>query len=428
MCKKDRRFFIAKLLMLLLMLFVKPVLAGEGTESGGGGGLVHDQFIKAGNRVMYYLKYTEEGREIVKQRAIDLCRLQNALDENLIFVFNDQGGMTDLRGSDVDGFSSQWKITLAKSQWENYLKSDADIYWLVFKEMLRSEGTYFDQAMQFSQALKPFPKTLFISKSLNNPMETAELNKNCLNSSDLKLQNEIKQKTKLFVKQNVPRCGDQDVAGLNEADALINLAKQGRCEMESSPCQFSYENINQGDFVIFKRNILWRGQTLLSLPIGNLNKTTQETVRNMFFYDLLEDKMAELEHFGICKATGKSWNGQVRNLKGKIVEQLEITSDIIPFEFLRKRTDRTFNQIRSENEPVKTLGLGSEIELLDPIVTSNTFGASFLRVKVLSNTLTVAPKMRVPAELAKPGDEGYVLTSMTNFLPYMHPSKMILDK
>lgn len=74
------------------------------------------------------------------------------------------------------------------------------------------------------------------------------------------------------------------------------------------------------------------------------------------------------------------------------------------------------------------MGLGSEIELLDPIVTSNTFGASFLRVKVLSNTLTVAPKMRVPAELAKPGDEGYVLTSMTNFLPYMHPSKMILDK
>lgn len=428
MCKKNRRFFIAKLMMLLLMLFVKPVMAGEGTESGGGGGLVHDQFIKAGNRVIYFLKYTEDGRKIVKQRSLDLCRLQNTLDENLIFVFNDQNGMTDLRGSDVDGFSSQWKITLAKSQWENYLKSDNDIYWLVFKEMLRSEGSYFNQAMQLSQALKPFPKTLFISQSLSNPIETADLNKACLNPNDLKLQNEIKQKTKLFVQQNVPRCGDQDVAGLNEADALITLAKQGRCEIETSSCQFLYENIDQGDFIIFKRNILWRGQTLFSLPIGSLNKTTQETVRIMFFYNLVEDKMAELEHFGICKSTGKIWDGQVGNLKGKIVEQLGITEDVIPFEFLRKRTDRTFNQIRIENEPVITLGLGSEIELLDQNVNSNNFGASFLKVRVLSNTLTEAPKMRVPVKLAKPGDEGYVLTSMTNFLPFMHPSKMILDK
>jgi TolA-binding protein len=47
-----------------------------------------------------------------------------------------------------------------------------------------------------------------------------------LGEADLKLQAEVKQKTKIFVQQNVPRCGEQDVSGLNEADALIQLAKQ----------------------------------------------------------------------------------------------------------------------------------------------------------------------------------------------------------
>lgn len=428
MCKKDRRSSLAQLVLIVLLFTVKPLFAGEGTESGGGGGVVHDQFIKAGNRVLYFLKNTEAGSKVVSQWKLDLCRLQNTLDENLVFVFNDKNGMSDLRGSEVDGFTSRWKITLAKSQWQNYFSTNADIYSLVFKEMLRSEGTYFSQAIQISQALKPFPKKLFIDQPLDNAFESEVGGKSCLSDADQKLQVEIKEKTKLFVQQNIPRCGEQDVSGLNEADALIQLAKQGKCEIQASPCQFSYENTEQDDFLIFKRSILWRGHVLLSLPIGNRNQVTGEVVRTMFLYNMLEDKMSELEYFGICQPTGRKWNGQVAKIRGKISDQTGVYRGVMAFEFLRKNIDRSYLEIASAKEPVAVLGIDSDIELVDPMLIQNRYGAGFVKVRVINNTLSEAPPMRVPVSLAQANDEGFVLTSMTNFFSFVHPAQMILDK
>ena len=123
------------LLLILHFSICSLTLAGSGGQEGGGGGFVHDNFIFYGKKILYYLRANPKGQKVQKQYNLNMCRLKNTLNENLIYVHKDRESMFDHRGSLVDAYTYRWAIHLHDNHWKKYFEERTDIYFLVFKEL-----------------------------------------------------------------------------------------------------------------------------------------------------------------------------------------------------------------------------------------------------------------------------------------------------
>ncbi len=432
------------------MLISTSVSAGvrSGTESGGGGGgFVHDQFIFAGYRVLYFLKEYPRGHQLTQKLNLNLCRLRHTLQEEHVYVNRDENGMTDSRGSQVNAFTYRWLINLGENEWTKRFQAKDDLYHLVFKEMLRSEGSRFSSALVDSNDLLPFPKELFLTHSVDVTALKQQDN-SCLNENDLLIMKEVRNSHQLFLERELPGCVDTEIKSDERSiDRLLSIARRSKCEIKTSPCGVDTEKLDVGNSFVFVKSIYWRNQKLLDVPFSVIEKATGEQFNfgSEYVRKVLETHLAELEYYKICTPTGRKWTPQIPKI-GKLVDNYSSTDPLVlmqaafmkSFELLRKKPGDMTN--------ASLVGMGSQIELVGEEVKASSGGAAFIKVRILDNTLThidaksgtlffnndllpFRPARPMNFEIAKPGQEGYVVLSTTEWLKYLNPvTGQLLDK
>lgn len=311
---------IALLLFSLFVSVVVPVAAkAEGKDSGGGGGTAHDLFIAAGMRVMHFLENTQKGQAVVSKYGLDLCRLRATLDENLVFVYQDANGMQDHRGSIVDAYTYAWRIQIDKNKWEKYFQTHQDIYYLVFKEMLRSEKTHFDQAITISQELIPFPSELKIENSVANLNTSVDLG--CLKQSEASAIEEVKKSHVLFAADQAPSCVDPKLLSSptfvqqNTADQLLDIMRTSKCQVQPSGCRIAEETEVSGNLVVLSNSIYWKSKRIYSIPVGTVNLVGGIQQRSVVseLSKKAVTKLRQLEVEGICGMTAKTSIDKIKN-------------------------------------------------------------------------------------------------------------------
>lgn len=435
--QKSMKMWTKQILLGCLVFVQVPVFAGR--EVGGGGGKIHDLYIASGKRIIHYLTEFPEGQALVKKYGLDICRLQHTLNEDLVFVYKDQAAFKDARGSDVDAFTYNWRTILYSPNWQSAFDNNEDYYYLVLKEMLRSEKTNFDRAGEISQNIIPFPRELFIDREVPlSPYLQGAAAASCLNSEEIRKISEIKNTHQLFFKDNTPECVSSEIKSdpnKTLAEQLIEAARTTKCVFQSSPCHVSDGTINNENGTTFFKAIFWRGKPIQAYPFAHKSIKGVYTPFDIpTFEELLEEKRAELEYYNICNSTGRVWKPAIE-MRGRMVNNL--FGDIIPFFYLIREPTQKFdaNIIRANN--VGILGDNSEIELIDRQLKTGAAGAMFVKIRVIDNTIKDRdssgnyifkngrifrpenPQIMITPP-AIPGQEGYVTISSTTFFKYMH--------
>ncbi len=404
-----------------------------GTSSGGGGGDVHDRFIAAGKRVLTYLAKYPEGKALTKVNKLNLCRLNQTLDEKLVFVSKD--GLLDQRGSVVDAFTYGWEIILDPNEWENHFEKNRDIYYLVLKEMLRSERTHFNNAIQIARNLLPFPRELFLDKSIS---ENLNFDDSCLTIEDEKQIEIVKQKAILLNARELTKCVPENfpASDLMPADQMLSLAKNTQCKFEPTECGTPDASLVKDNYIEMYRTISWQGKTIYFKLYSKISRKdfSAENILSDFMFANVQKKFDELVEYGICKpkqnlskiSTLGPNEGIVRDLGGD-------EEAILPYTYLGKsilKPAMGCDQECLNKEYVGIVGRGSRLEILDRQVYRKQSTQS-IKVRVLDNTIqnvdsrgnvtfsngtpTFTPYLPQNARRANVGDEGYVAVSQTTF-------------
>jgi len=156
------------ILALTLSLAVSSAVARGGGADIGGGDTIRAFFLNAGDAVISYLTTTPEGQKLVTSQGLNLESLEKSLDVNIIKVVDET--LIDRTGSLVDALGEKGSITLNKLNWAQHIEHEADVYFLVFHEMLRENGINDDNYV-ISKSLKSFPENLKIKKALISKKE-----------------------------------------------------------------------------------------------------------------------------------------------------------------------------------------------------------------------------------------------------------------
>ncbi len=407
-------------LLLIFSLISLNIYAGGGQE-GGGGGVVHDSFIKAGKEVLYFLKSTREGKDIVKKRNLNLCRLKNTLNENLVYVYQDEK-MVDHRGSIVDAYTYNWAIYIHEQKWLTYFDSNSDINHLVFKEMLRSEGTYFKDAINISLELKPFNLNMdtITLKDWNKFLKWFETSdSNCLEVEDKIQISKNLSSHKLTNKYHIPNCS-KDIkisSGQQLADVLLDGIKTTKCKVEKSKCSISQTTEETKEHLILYKSVFWKGQIVYKLPLAVKDKKNNKTYIPFPFKSLLDDfidlKINDLSFVGVCDNKPEA--------DSKLPEFVDIKfnpllAGVMDFEYLRK--DNFLECPFCKRNDNRVLGVGSRVRILNQsVIKENSFGAKFVKVRVVESVLD---KPVNNARKAKVGEEGWITITSTNYMYYLN--------
>lgn len=398
-----------KYLGLLLVFFVNIAFAYRGGQEGGGGGFVHDNFIKYGKEVLFYLKATPAGQELVTTRNLNLCRLKNTLNEKLVFVYNDEQ-MLDHRGSIVDAYTYPWTIYILERTWKDYFRTKDQIHYLVFKEMLRAEGTYFSNAIDISGEVNPLHLPDVSLDKWNEFLawfESEDLD--CLTDSDQKSIQETLNGHILSSSYYAPSCSLEDATNSNGrqlADLLLNNVGATQCSVEKSPCSIDKIQKKVGNKIYLKKAIFWKGQEIYSLPIVSRDLSTNKNERQypleVVVNDLIDMKYNDLVRAGIC--SGSSVN------KGDIPEFVEIKDSMLNFEVLRR--DGFEECPTCKENHVGLIGAGSKVRIISEEVKSlGTQSVKFIKARVVETVKDSKTSVDV-------GDEGWITLASTDYLHY----------
>lgn len=130
---------------------------------GNGGDHVRATYIQMGEAVLEYLNETQQGQKLVSDNGLSPSHLQSTLDIEKISVTDDL--LRDNSGSVAEAIGVADSVTLNKEAWFSHFEKAADIYYLVFHEMLRSAAVNDDNYV-ISKYLFPFPVTRKIASKV----------------------------------------------------------------------------------------------------------------------------------------------------------------------------------------------------------------------------------------------------------------------
>lgn len=381
---------------LILFLFSNISLAGQ---DSGGTGEVHDAFINQANKIIEFLKYDPVGQKIQAAYDLNLCRLYQAIDDDLIFVFDDSNqNNRDHRGSIIDAYSYNWHIHLPEKKWLSYFREDQNVNHMIFKEMLRSEAKYMENAVEISNLIKGID----IEKNL--PVVNMDYIKerkkwtpeSCLSPVELKKYEKIHDGLLNAVIDESPICQSTNFDFSNifsKADYLLKVSERNQCELKKTKCSFRFsEKSFNGNRLLLKQ--LMRGKSIIAEANVTLVSNEQElnfedysvnSCESLASYDLrlLCEKYAKLNEKEICEGPAMPRKVNLISTKAKITEHINLGLNIHPF--------YAVNNMSGMN---KYIGKGSDIELLDnKIYRGHEIGVSapsyidFVKVKLVSNTI-----------------------------------------
>ena len=411
----------------------------SGGQEAGGGGFVHDNFINYGKQVLFYLKNHPKGQNLVRRNKLNLCRLKNTLNENLIFVYDDNQ-MLDHRGSIVDAYSYRWAIYILNYSWEKYFKTKTEIHYLVLKEMLRSEGTHFSRAIDISNTINPinfdFESISIEDKnSFLNWFET--MDSDCLSDDDMEIiDNNIKSHIS-NINYQAPNCFQQLVPKTEwailtsiedqVAHRLLEGVRSTKCQVKSSMCQVKNSVKEEKGIEYLLKSIYWKGYPIYTTILAAKDKQTNQQldipndINRYIENDILRKTLKDLEYAGICKSQEKA---SIKVPDYVLLKEVPIFKDNISFEFLRPDNFTECPFCKREENII--IGTGSKLKLISPKVRTSRFQAKFIKVKVLENK---KHKVVNNAIYAKPGDTGWILLSLTDYHYYYNPEfNLITDR
>lgn len=440
------------LFILIISLAAHIAFAKEGGgQEGGGGGYVHDRFIAIGQRVLYFLKYDTRGIAIADRNGLNVCRLRSTLNENQIFVLrNDKNQFLDRRGSAVDQFTFPWRIYLNETIWQSRFEetktapdSQNDTYRLVFKEMIRSEQSKFDRALDISNEILPFPARLRVTSALDSLPKSREFASwlanpgKCLNDEEQKLVGAKPSEFASLIQDESPLCQNE-----NNKFALIEPIESGAgfllyrsflpgCKLTPKVCHYitvTRANPAKAGEVFLLRGIERDGQTIHTVPHTLIQKDgTRVDLFSQFYVNSLNSTMLNLIKQNICIP-----NETRMNQSDWDVSELDNFVDgMPPFDFLSDDAIFKLKGMDRYTAGKKLLiGKGSKVRLVDTSVLVGPMQAKFIKVQVVENSITGQDGKSIhfnngeaPFEMAafmkfniaKPGDVGYIGATQTKF-------------
>lgn len=409
----------------------------EGTSSGGGsGGNVHDKFIAAGKRVLYYLATDDEGKALVKSKSLNLCRLNQTLDENLVFVSKN---LVDRRGSKADAHGQHWQIVLDESEWKDLIEKKSDYYYLVFKEMLRSEGTYDDdnEAIKIARNLLPFPEKLRLDRALSEEQNMNYGDYSCLNNDDIERIAELRKEGQLFHAGELKMCVPEQTTDsiLMLADQMLSLARYTQCKYEPTECGTPDATAIVGGNRVRFRTITWQGKFIYHKPYIStslVDGSNTPLSPDIVFADI-ENKLSELERYNICLPRLRPTTQKPLGSNEGVVRDPDGADALLPFSYLIKAdldTPRSYCDQECLNKYyVGIVGHESRIEILNRKIYFDRLRGAYVKVRILSNTIDKVdssgniffsngtPRFTVQRSPPKAaiGAEGYMGLRMTTF-------------
>ena len=412
-------------ILLLLFLSINAFSKGGGQE-GGGGGVVHDTFIQYGKEVLFFLKNHPQGKEITQRRNLNLCRLKNTLNENLVYVYESEE-MIDHRGSIVDAYTYDWAIYIHNSTWKNYIELELNIYHLVLKEMLRSEGTYFDDAINISLEIKNKSINEFY-KNQRDFLNWFESGDQCLSEGDLTIIEENTSNNLLTKKHEVPYCDGiiNENSNITPADQLLIAAKETNCIPVPSRCSIKTNFSKVGNAKVLEKALFWKGKNIYNIPISKIDLRTGKKVFEYPFKGILNDmvrfKLNDLYYAQIC-TNRPSDSLEVPTYL--TVKTEEVFSSLLDFEILRP--DNFLDCPFCKRDNLKIVGLGSKIKVLSTELKTHPGTLSkFIKVRLIEN---INVPERLKDKSAKPTQEGWITLSSTDMLYYYnHEFDLINDR
>lgn len=425
----------------IILCFASITFAGG--QEGGGGGEVHDSFIAVGKRVLYYLYADKEGKKLAKRYKLNLYRLKNTIRDKGVFVYDDsKEPLRDHRGSIVDAyaFPGPGRIHLALSIWKGYFESGRDIYRLVFKEMLRAEGNYFENPSLVSDNIKPFPEEHSLAVSTSQLKYWIKFEKEILNSTktglskaEEKAQKEYGENPLSLFATDSPLCQTREFE-LNSGEilsaAIIRHVKRTGCTINPSPCNVVEESFEIDKLLHVYKTVYWRGHRIDGVPFYYKDLQTGDlfTAQTEIYEPLLNDTLAELESQSICQLTG-------RKQEKRIPRTSEVTGYAVPLVYLSK-SPKECKGCGWTELPNSILGEGSIVELASHRAERGAFGALLIKVRVIENSVSdfsdrqtlkfkngcpdfvTARPQKFP--LSEPGEVGYITSSSTKFFNYVN--------
>lgn len=440
------------LFIFIIALTAHLAFAKEGGgQEGGGGGYVHDRFIAIGQRVLYFLKYDPRGSAIADRNGLNLCRLRATLGENQVFVQrNDKNQFLDRRGSAVDGFTFPWRIYLNESIWQARFENSAlaldsqnDTYRLVFKEMIRSEQSKFNKALDISNEILPFPTSMHISSAIDTLPKSREFMNwldnpgSCLTVEEQKIVGAKPSEFISLIQDESPLCQNENnkivpIEPIESGAAfLIYRSFLPGCKLTAKACHYvtvtKAHPSNAGEFFLL-RGIERDGQTILTVPHTLIQKDgTRVDLFSDFYSNSLNSTMLTLIKQNICLPNETRMNES----DWSISELGGFPEGTPPFSFMSDDSIFKLQGMARYTEGKKLMiGKGSRIRLVDSKVLTGPMQAKFIKVQVVENTISSqsgrmlkfsngeAPfktALNKKFEIAKPGDVGYVGATQTKF-------------